>query len=148
MLTTSGMRNTIYFFLNWVKEVSPMVWPTIFMIDCNQAQIAAINAVYPETNMLLCLWHVLCMIRFYFVTKAFPVQWHKIKALVNTEDLVEFYNLCDYIFADPSVPLSVIEYMKKWMRVPHMWSKVLQKKRSIYYEGNTNMLLEGYVVNI
>ena len=29
-----------------------------------------------------------------------------------------------------------------------MWFKVLQKKRSIYHEGNTNMLLEGYVIDI
>ena len=112
------MRNTIYFFLNWVKEASPMVQPTIFMTDCDQAQITAINAVYPETNMLLCLWHVLRVIRSHFITKAFPALWHKIKALVNTKDLAEFYKLCDYIFTDPSVPSSVIEYMKKWMRVP------------------------------
>ena len=98
--------------------------------------------------MLLCLWHVLCIIRSHFITEAFPALWHKIKALVNTEDLAEFYNLYDYISADSSVPSSVIEYMKKCMRVPHMWSKVLRKKRSIYHEGNTNMLLEGYVVNI
>jgi hypothetical protein len=148
MLTTNGTTSTISFFLNWVKEASPMVRPTIFMTDCDQAQIAAINAVYPETKTLLCLWHVLRAIRSHFVTEAFPALWHKIKVLVNTKDLAEFHNLCDYIFTDPSVPSSVVQYMTKWMKVPHMWSKVLRKKRSIYHEGDTNMLLEGYVVDI
>jgi hypothetical protein len=68
---------------------------------------------------------------------------HKVKALVNTEDLAKFFNLHDYIITDPSVPSSVVQYMTKWMRVPHMWSKVAQKNRSIYYKGDTNMLLEG-----
>ena len=148
MLTTHGMTNTIKFFLNWVKEVSPMVRPIIFMTDCDQAQIMAIEAVYPETKTLLCLWHVLRAIRSHFVTEKFPVLWSKVKALVNTKDLAEFFNLHDYIFTDPSVPSSVVQYMTKWMKVPHMWSKVVRKKRSIYHEGDTNMLLEGYVVDI
>ena len=32
-----------------------------------------INAVYPETKTLLCLWHVLCTIRSHFVTEKFLV---------------------------------------------------------------------------
>ena len=128
MLTTNGIMSNIRFFLNWVKEANPVVWPTVFMTDCDQAQIAAIKAVYPEAKTLLCLWHVLCAIRSHFVTKAFPALWHKIKALVNTNNLAEFYNLCDYIFTDPSVPSTVVLYMTKWMKVPHMWSKVLRKK--------------------
>lgn len=143
MLTTSGTTATIQFFLNWVKEASPMVRPVIFMTDCDQAQINAIGAVYPETKILLCLWHVLRAIRSHFVTEAYPVLWQKVKALVNTEDLAEFFNLHDYIFTHSSVPSSVVQYMTKWMKVPHMWSKVLRKKRSIYHEGDTNMLLEG-----
>ena len=120
-----------------------MVRPIIFMTDCDQAQINAIDAVYPETKILLCLWHVLRMIRSHFVTEAFKVLWHKVKALVNTEDLAKFFNPHDYIFTDPSVPSSVVLYMTKWMKVPYMWSKVVRKKRSIYHEGDTNMLLEG-----
>jgi MULE transposase domain len=73
MLMTHEMTNTIKFFLNWVKEVSPMVWPIIFMTDCDQAQIMAIEAVYSKTKILLCLWHVLCMIRSHFVTEKFLV---------------------------------------------------------------------------
>ena len=143
MLTTSGTTATIQFFLNWVKEASPMVRPIIFMTDCDQAQINAIGAVYPETKILLCPWHVLRAIRSHFVTEAHPALWQKVKALVNTKDLAEFFNLHDYIFTHPSVPSSVVQYMTKWMKVPHMWSKVLRKKRSIYHEGDTNMLLEG-----
>ncbi|KAI0269525.1 hypothetical protein BGY98DRAFT_924325, partial [Russula aff. rugulosa BPL654] len=104
----------------------------------------AIEAVYPKTKTLLCLWHVLHAIRSHFVTEKFLVLWSKVKALVNTKDLAEFFNLHDYIFTDPSVPSSVVQYMTKWMQVPHMWSKMVRKKRSIYHEGDTNMLLEGY----
>ena len=125
-----------------------MVWLTIFMTDCNQAQITAIDAVYPETKTLLCLQCVLHAIRSHFVTEAFPTIWYKIKALVNTKDLTEFHNLCDYIFTDPSIPSNIVQYMTKWMKVPHMWSKMLRKKRSIYYEGDTNMLLKGYANKI
>jgi hypothetical protein len=94
------------------------------MTDCDQAQIAAIEAVYPGTKTLRCLWHMLCMIRSYFITKAFSALWYAIKALVNMKDLAEFYNLSNYIFTDPSVPSSVVQYMTKLMKVSHMWSKV------------------------
>ena len=125
-----------------------MVQPIIFMTDGNQAQIMAIEAVYPKTKTLLCLWHVLCAIRSHFVTEKFLILQSKVKALVNTQDLAEFFNFHDYIFTDPSVHSSVVQYMTKWMKVPHMWSKVVRKKQSIYYERDMNMLLEGYVVAI
>jgi MULE transposase domain len=69
MLTTHGTTSTIKFFLNWVKEASPIVQPIIFMTDCDQAQITTIEAVYSKTKTLLCLWHVLRAIRFHFVTE-------------------------------------------------------------------------------
>ena len=73
----------------------------------------AIEAVYPETKTLLYLWHVLHMIRSHFVTEKFPVLWSKVKALVNTKNLAKFFNLHNYIFTDPSVPSSVVQYMTK-----------------------------------
>ena len=53
-MTNETMSN-IRFLLNWVKEANSVVQPTVFMTDCDQAQIAAIEAVYPEAKTLLCL---------------------------------------------------------------------------------------------
>lgn len=65
---------------------------------------------------------------------------------IHTDDLVTFYLLWDQISTDPSVPESLVKYLRKhWLPVVFMWSKVLQRDRSIYEEGDTNMLIEAYV---
>jgi MULE transposase domain len=87
----NSMTNTIWFFLYWVKEVSLVVWLAIIMIDCDQAQMAAIDNVYPESQTLLCTWHVLCTIYSYFTTSEFLALWEKIKAWVNTDNMAKFY---------------------------------------------------------
>ena len=58
MLSSNGTTETISWFLNWVKEASPAVWPTVIMTDRDQAQMNAIKRVYPDSRTLLCLWHV------------------------------------------------------------------------------------------
>jgi hypothetical protein len=60
MLTTSGAEATIHYFLNFVKEQSLEITPAIMMSDCDQVQINVIKAVYLESTLLLCWWHVLC----------------------------------------------------------------------------------------
>jgi hypothetical protein len=146
MLSSNGTTNTISFFVNWVKEASPAVRPSVIMSDCDQAQIAALRIVYPQSQILLCQWHVLRTMRSHFVTDQFNELWDKIKAWVNTEDLSEFFTLWDEISSDPSVPQSVVQYLTtEWMQAPHMWSTVARKNRSIFEEGDTNMLIEAYV---
>ena len=64
-----------------------------------------------------------------------------------TENVAEFHSLWENICNNPSVPQSVIKYLTtEWIPVVHMWSKVARKGRSIYEEGDTNMLIESYVV--
>ena len=49
-------------------------------------------------------------------------------------------------YTDPSVPESLVKYLRKhWLPVVFMWSKILRRDRSIYEEGDTNMLIEAYV---
>jgi MULE transposase domain len=147
MLTSNATTNSIAFFLDWVKVASPAVWPTVIMTDRDQAQIAAIQIVYPESKTLLCAWHVLRAIRSHFITNEFPALWDKIKAWVKTDEQAEFDRLWDEISSDPSVPQSVVKYLTvEWMPVVHMWSKVMRKNRSIFEEGDTNMLIEAYVI--
>jgi len=117
------------------------------MTDRDQAQIAALEIVFPQSRILLCTWHVLRAIRSHFVTSQFQGLWEKIKAWVKTEDIAKFFTIWEDISSDPSVPESVVKYLKaEWLPVLHRWSMIGRKNRSIYEEGNTNMLIEAYVV--
>jgi len=117
------------------------------MTDRDQAQIAALESAFPQSRILLCMWHVLRAIRSHFVTSQFQGLWEKIKAWVTTEDIATFYNIWDEISNDPLVPESVVKYLStEWLPVLHRWSMIGRKHRSIFEEGNTNMLVEAYVV--
>jgi len=77
----------------------------------------------------------------------FQALWDKIKRWVITEDPAVFLNLWDEISTDPSAPQSVVDYLQtEWVPVLHMWSGTARRDRSILEEGNTNMLVEAYVV--
>ena len=126
MLTSNATTDTISFFIGWVKDGSPAVRPSIIMTDHNQAQITAIQEVYPESRTFLCTWHVLRAMRCHFSTYEFPALWNKIKIWVKTENLADFYQIWDEILNDPSNPDSFIQYLKKnWMPVTHLWSRVV-----------------------
>ena len=72
----------IVFFVKWVRDASPEVQPRVIMTDCDQAQINALETVYPQSRIFLCHWHMLCAIQSHFVMTAFKDLWQKIKALV------------------------------------------------------------------
>ena len=62
-------------------------------------------------------------------------------------NLTKFLNLWDDIWRDPSTPQSLVNYLEKeWLHVLHLWSGTARRGLSIFEEGNTNMLLEAYVV--
>ena len=70
----------------------------------------------------------------------------KVKVWVKTTNEIEFAKLWVKISGDPSAPQSFIAYLKaQWLPVTPKWSRVLRKGRSIYEEGDTNMLIEAYV---
>ena len=98
------------------------------MTDCNQAQIMAIQLIYPQSQVLLCTWYVLHAMQSHFTTNEFPDLWNKIKAWVKTKKLSDFFSLWDEISSDSSVPQSFVQYLAmEWVPSPHMWSKVVQK---------------------
>jgi len=103
MLTLSTMTEIITFFVKWVRDASPLVWPAVIMTDHNQAQIAALEIVYLQSQILLCTWHVLCMMRCHFVMSQFQGLWEKIKAWVMTDNIAKFFNIWDEISSNPSV---------------------------------------------
>ena len=143
---SSTMTHVIKFFVKWVRDASPSVWPGVIMTDHDQAQIAALEIVYPQSQIFLCTWHVLRAMRSHFITSEFQGLWEKIKAWVNEEDLAKFFKIWDEISSNSSVPPSVIKYLAtEWLQVSHRWSKVARRNCSIFEEGNTNMLIEAYV---
>jgi len=116
------------------------------MTDRDQAQIAALREVYPKCPVYLCTWHVLRAIRSHLVITEFPIVWDKIKKWVKTDDLATFLTIWDEISTDPSVPQSFVDYLTtNWLPEAFMWSKTVRKGRSIFEEGDTNMLIERYV---
>src|SRR6266850_539037 len=125
------------------------MWPVVIMSDCDQAQLQALKAVYPLSQIWLCIWHVSRAMRLHFSITVFQSLWEKVKALVKTEDLAEFYTIWDEISTDPSVPPSFVQYMaSSWIPASHMWSKVVWKDHPIYLKGDTNMLIEAYVYQL
>src|SRR6267142_5540960 len=97
MLTSSGMTDTIAFFLCWVQDASLEVQPAVIMSDRNQAQLQAHKDVYPLSQIWLCIWHVLRAMQSHFSITVFQSLWEKVKALVKTEDLAKFYMIWDEI---------------------------------------------------
>jgi transposase-like protein len=143
MLSSSGTEATIQFFLNFVKSHSPEVVPAIIMSDRDKAQMNAINAVYPDSKLLLCWWHVLRAIRMHFRTEEFPEVWDRIHDWVKTSDQSKFDSHWEWIQTDPSVPQSLVDYLRiNWMSIQPLWSRTMRQNRMIY-QGDTNMLIEA-----
>jgi hypothetical protein len=147
MLSSNSTQATIQYFLNLIKALSPGISPSIFMINCDQAQVNSIQAVFPECpRVFYCWWHVLQAIWTHFNTNEFPVLWSLIKDWVCTTDENEFNASWKYIEEDTSVPKSVAQYIAQdWLSYKEMWSVMSRQNRTIFEKGDTNMLLEAYV---
>ena len=143
MLCSSGDTETLTFFVNWVKEASP-VRPAVLMTDRDNAQIAALRTVHPDSPVYLCIWHVLKAMRSHLVIKEFDTLWKKVISWVKTDNFFEFVKLWHEIRNDPSNPQSFVSYLESnWLPVCDMWSRAARKGRTIYEEGDTNMLIEA-----
>jgi len=143
MLSSDGTQATIQFFLTFVKLHNPQIVPAIVMTDRDQAQMNAIAAVYPGATVLLCWWHVLRAIRMHFRTEAFPALWQHIHQWVKTADQSQFNLWWEEMQSDPAVPQSLVDYLRKnWMGIVPLWSGTSRQHRTIFQEGDTNMLIE------
>ena len=101
--------------------MSLAVRPEVIMTNRDQAQIDALKEVYPLSQVWLCIWHVLHVMRSHFSTTKFQSLWERVKSLVKTEDLATFYNLWDDISTDPSVHQTFMQYMStSWIPASHM----------------------------
>ena len=148
MLSSNGTQATIEFFLNLVKAQSPEISPSIFMTDHDHAQVNAIRSAFPECHhVFYCWWHVLRAIQTHFNTKEFPDLWSLIQDWVRTTDNDQFDTWWIQIRGDKNVPKTVADYIEcDWLPHKQMWSAMSRQNRTIFEEGDTNMLLEAYVI--
>jgi len=114
------------------------------MTDRDQAQVKAIRATYPSCRVLYCWWHVLRAIRMHFVIEAFPDLWDLIQDWVHTTDEAQFDAWWEQMRTSTKYPDTVIKYLARdWVPCQDMWSAIFRKNRTIFEEGDTNMLLES-----
>ena len=72
------------------------------------------------------------------------IFWERVREWVKTPDPSKFDSWWDEMQADPAVPLSFIEYLKvHWMPIVPLWAGSERKYRTIFQEGDTNMLIES-----
>ena len=117
------------------------------MADRDQGQVNAICNIYLSCHVFYCWWHVLHAIWCHFVITEFPDLWVLIQKWVSTTDQYEFDTWWEDIQNDHTVPQSLAEYLaQEWVTVKEMWSAVFRQNWTIFEEGDTNMLLEAYVI--
>ena len=66
---------------------------------------------------------------------------------VRTTNDNEFNACWKYIKEDTSVPKSMAEYITQdWLSYKEIWSTMSHQNQTIFEKGDTNMLLEAYVI--
>ncbi|KAL2007168.1 hypothetical protein VTN00DRAFT_8606 [Thermoascus crustaceus] len=114
-------QNTYKFVLNCLRDVYDklnLVPPRTVLVDKDKALINALKQVFPETNVMLCIWHI----NHNFLAKARPMI---------RKELVEIHSI-----DDPNFDKQVHE---KWQQMQHLWMKVvntatIQEKNEIWRE--------------
>jgi hypothetical protein len=80
----------------------------------------------------------------HFVIEAFPDLWDLIQDWVHTTDEAQFDAWWEQMRTSTKYPDTVIKYLARdWVPCRDMWSAIFRKNRTIFEEGDTNMLLES-----
>ena len=144
MVASKGTEETINFFLNFIKARSLEIMPAIIMSDCDHAQMNVIKATYSELTLLLCWWHMLRAMRTHYHMEEFLKLWEHVRKWVKTPDRSQFDSWWEEMQADPAAPQSFIDYLRvNWMPIVSLWSGSARQNRTIFQEGDTNMLIEA-----
>jgi hypothetical protein len=132
MIASSGTGNTIDYFLKHVRLRSPSIHPSRFMSDHDRAQMSKITARYPESQLLLCWWHVPHDWQKHLAIMAHPELWAKLKLWFRITELDEFMQCYEEI--KELAPDYFIEYLEKnWLGEywEKLWSAVYRKDRTV-----------------
>ncbi|KAJ7575441.1 hypothetical protein C8J56DRAFT_901030 [Mycena floridula] len=115
------------------------------MTDCHVAQINACRHSYPESEILLCWWHILYAWQKHFRIVDHEFLWEILKKWICISDATEFETIKQQIL--DLAPADFADYLNTYWLVPEwqkMWSAVFRTGRSIYDNSDTNMLIEAW----
>src|ERR1700730_7661632 len=142
MITSNVQQETLTFFPQTVRARNGNVKLKWIMSDKDHAQMNSIRLIYPESQLLLCWWHVLHTWQQYFVTSHHPELWSLLKAWVRITNQETFDRQWECIKA--LAPASVTQYLEtEWWAEQDLWSAVIWKDCSVLELSDTNMLVEA-----
>lgn len=146
MLASYGTEETIAYFLSLLHASNLFTIPKKFMTDRDFAQINAIAARYPESEIWLCWWHVLHAWQQHLSISQNELLWTKLKALIRVEDSALFDSALVEI-KDLAPPRFWDYLAKNWLshKLVLMWSAVYRQNRELHLLSDMNMLIEAYV---
>ncbi|VDC03482.1 unnamed protein product [Peniophora sp. CBMAI 1063] len=152
LLSNSGTEETLSHFLRLVRKKNPSVVPNIFMSDRDLAQMNALHAVYPESTILLCWWHVLHAWQQHIQIGKHRDVWELLKGWIRITSPDAFRARWEEIKL--RAPPYFVTYLEQnWLGQSTktlgvdwevMWSAVYRQDRSIFEQCDTNMLIEAY----
>ena len=144
MISSNAHQEMITFLLHAVQIESPGIKPKYIMSDKDHAQMNSIQLVYPESQLLLCWWHVLHAWQQHFVTLQHPEPWSLLKAWVWITDQAAIDMQWEAI--KHVAPASVIWYLEtNWWAEQNLWSVVNCRDWSVLKLSDMNMLVEAKV---
>src|SRR3954451_5044644 len=142
MISSNAHQETLTFLLRKLRDGNPDVKPKRIMSDKDRAQMNSVRLVYPESQLLLCWWHVLHAWQQHFVTSQHPELWKLLKAWVRITDQEGFDRQWEAI--KNVAPASVIQYLEmEWWGDRTLWAAITRKDRSVFELSDTNMLVEA-----
>src|ERR1700720_1261908 len=124
MISSNGKEGTINFFLGAVRAGNPMEIPSLFMSDFAWEQLNSIVACYPESQLLLCWWHVLHAWQQHFIVAHYPDMGIR---LTNCKEFIDCWMDIQKI-----APPSFILYLENtWLKQWHMWSATERQNHTV-----------------
>jgi MULE transposase domain len=113
MISSNGKEVTIYFFLKTFHARNPTV-PRCILSDRDDAQLNALQRVFPSSRLFLCLWHVLHAWRRYLRTQDHPEVWKLCQQLPRAETKEKFDEI--WILIKMKAPRDFVQYLEtNWM---------------------------------
>lgn len=143
LISSDGKTETLTKFLTAFKSICPTVGT--FMTDNDEAEINAIRNVFPESNHLLCWWHVLKAwkekLRQVGCGSDDPLFWEKLVAfLKSSNNFDEEYNKIVEI-SSPQFAKYLDTY---WVNMKEKWAHSFRMNIPMFKQSNTNMLIESF----
>ncbi|KAE9408555.1 hypothetical protein BT96DRAFT_807629, partial [Gymnopus androsaceus JB14] len=149
MISNSGTKVTLTYFLQLVRLRNPKIIPHIVMTDRDHAQINAVRQAYWEAMILLCWWHVLHAWQQHFHIPDHPELWEQLKSWIHIRDRAKFTSAWQEISrraVEEFANSTFYNYLcSNWGadQIVKIWSAVFRIDHLILEDCNNNMLIEA-----